>query len=54
MSKGLEGFVDRYWSGDREIRRVLRDVGESARALLGPGVFGRLRQLLGRRGLDLP
>ena len=53
MGRGLEPFVDRYWSGDRDVRRALHDVSESARSLLGPGPFARLRQLLGRRGVEL-
>jgi uncharacterized membrane protein YkvA (DUF1232 family) len=53
MGRGLEPFVDRYWSGDREVRAVLREVADSARALLGGGVLGRLRQLLAGRGVAL-
>jgi uncharacterized membrane protein YkvA (DUF1232 family) len=53
MSDGLEPFVDRYWSGDRRVRQVLRDVSDSARSLLGGGLYGRLQRLLRQRGVEL-
>ncbi|HVS14420.1 MAG TPA: DUF1232 domain-containing protein [Thermoanaerobaculia bacterium] len=53
MDERLEPWVDRYWSGDRRVRQVLRDVSDSARALLGGGVFGRLQRLLRQRGVEL-
>ncbi len=49
----LEPHARKHWSGPEDIRVVLRDVTESAQALLGQNLYGRLRSLLSRRGINI-
>lgn len=49
----LEPWARKYWSGTQSLRRVLRDVLQSAHGLLGTDLHGRLRKALARRGVDL-
>lgn len=50
----LEERARRHWSGDEELRVVLADVVRSARALLGGGLWERVRASLERRGVRVP
>lgn len=50
----LEPYARRYWSGEQELREVLRDIAHSASSLLGGRVHRRLERALARRGLELP
>lgn len=49
----LEPWAQKYWSGSRKLRTVLRDVLQSAHGLLGTDLHGRLRKALAKRGVDL-
>ena len=49
----LEPYAEKYWSGPRKLRTVLRDVLEASHSLVGHDVSGRLRNLLAKRGIDL-
>lgn len=49
----LEPWAKKYWSGSQNLRKVLRDVLQSAHGLLGTDLHGRLRKALARRGVDL-
>ncbi|MEM8962174.1 MAG: DUF1232 domain-containing protein [Acidobacteriota bacterium] len=52
----LEPITERYWSGSAQLRSVLGDVLDTAHALVGKSVFGRLIGLLEKRGIkvDIP
>jgi uncharacterized membrane protein YkvA (DUF1232 family) len=49
----LEPYARKHWSGPEDIRVVLKDITESAQALLGQNLYGRLRGLLSRRGINI-
>lgn len=49
----LEPYARKHWSGPDDIRVVLQDITESAQALLGQNLYGRLRGLLSRRGISI-
>jgi len=53
LGDGLEPFAARYWSGDRKLREVLRDVAASASVLLGRDLYARLRGALAKRGIEV-
>ena len=53
FGKDLEPFAEKYWSGPKSVRTVLRDVLGAAESLLGHDLYGRLRQTLSKRGVDL-
>jgi uncharacterized membrane protein YkvA (DUF1232 family) len=50
----LETRARHHWSGDAELRAVLRDIALSARALLGGGLYERVRTSLQLRGINVP
>lgn len=49
----LEPYAEKYWSGPKKIRTVLRDLLDASHSLVGYDVHGRLRKLLAKRGVDL-
>ncbi|HEX2224277.1 MAG TPA: DUF1232 domain-containing protein [Thermoanaerobaculia bacterium] len=49
----LEPYARKHWSGPDDVRVVLQDITESAQALLGHNLYGRLRGLLSRRGINI-
>jgi uncharacterized membrane protein YkvA (DUF1232 family) len=49
----LEPYARKHWSGDEDLRVVLKDVTETAHKLLGHKLYERLKRLLGRRGIEL-
>lgn len=49
----LEPYARKYWNGEEELRVVLHDVAQSAGALLGRDLYGRLVRALARRGVDV-
>ena len=53
LGGSLEPYAEKYWNGERELRLVLRDVSQSAGALLGRALYGRLRRALAKRGVEL-
>lgn len=53
LGPDLEPLAERYWSGSRRLRVVLRDVAEVAYNVLGENLYSRLRRLLARRGVKL-
>lgn len=53
LGDGLEPFAARYWSGDRKLREVLRDIAASASVLLGRDLYARLRGALAKRGIEV-
>ena len=53
FGKELEPYAEKYWSGSRSVRSVLRDILGTAQSLLGHDVYDRLRSVLKKRGVDL-
>jgi uncharacterized membrane protein YkvA (DUF1232 family) len=53
FSGELEPYARRHWSGSEDLRVVLRDITETAHALLGENLYARLKRVLGRRGIEL-
>jgi len=49
----LEPYARKHWSGSEDLRVVLRDVSESAHSLLGHKLYGRVKNLLRRRGIKV-
>lgn len=49
----LEPYARKHWSGPEDLRVVLKDITETARALLGQNLYDRLRRLLSRRGIKV-
>lgn len=49
----LAPWAEKHWSGSRRLREVLADVSRAADALLGEGLYRRLRGLLARRGIRI-
>ncbi|MFY9825167.1 MAG: DUF1232 domain-containing protein [Thermoanaerobaculia bacterium] len=49
----LEPYARKHWSGKEDLRVVIRDISETAQALLGQNLYDRLRRLLSRRGVKL-
>ena len=49
----LEPHARKHWSGSEDLRVVIRDISETAQSLLGQNLYGRLRKLLSRRGIDV-
>ena len=53
LGPDLEPMAERYWSGSRRLRVVLRDVADVAYNVLGENLYSRLQRLLARRGVRL-
>lgn len=53
LSPELEDRARRYWSGSEDLRRTLSDVVRTADSLLGEDLFGRLKAVLRRRGVEI-
>lgn len=49
----LEPYARKHWSGSEDLRAVLRDVSESAHALLGHNLYERVKKLLRRKGVEV-
>ncbi|HZF08685.1 MAG TPA: DUF1232 domain-containing protein [Thermoanaerobaculia bacterium] len=49
----LEPYARKHWSGDEDLRIVLRDITQTAHKLLGHKLYERLKLLLGRRGIEI-
>lgn len=49
----LEPWAEKYWSGSQSLRKVMRDVLQTAHGLLGADLHAKLRGALARRGLEL-
>ncbi len=49
----LESHAEKYWSGSESLRTVLGDVLGSAHSLLGSSLYGRVRGLLEKKGVEL-
>ncbi|MEO8503109.1 MAG: DUF1232 domain-containing protein [Acidobacteriota bacterium] len=49
----LEKYTRVHWSGTHELDKVLERINSSADALLGRGLYDRLRALLARHGIKL-
>jgi len=50
----LEPYAQKHWSGSHELKKVVNDLTQTAHVLLGENLYGRLKRLLARRGVDLP
>lgn len=48
----LEPYARKHWSGSEDLRVVLQDVSETAQSLLGQNLYGRLKGLMSRRGIE--
>ncbi len=53
FGKELEPYAEKYWSGSQPLRTVLGDVLPAADSLLGTSLYGRLKALLARRGIEI-
>ncbi|HEY0783644.1 MAG TPA: hypothetical protein VGE98_14385, partial [Thermoanaerobaculia bacterium] len=53
FSGELEPYARKHWNGSEDLRVVLADITQTAHALLGENLYGRLRRLLLRRGVEL-
>lgn len=49
----LEPFAAKHWSGSGSVRQVAGDVLGAADSLVGHDLYGRIRQFLSRRGIEL-
>jgi uncharacterized membrane protein YkvA (DUF1232 family) len=49
----LEPYARKHWSGPDDLRVVLRDISGTAQSLLGQNLYGRLRGLMSRRGIEV-
>lgn len=49
----LERHALKHWSGSQDLHSVLQNLTAAGRGLLGEGLYGRLRRLLSRRGVNL-
>lgn len=49
----LEPYARKHWSGPEDLRVVLRDISGTAQSLLGQNLYGRLRGLMSRRGIEV-
>jgi uncharacterized membrane protein YkvA (DUF1232 family) len=49
----LEPYARKHWNGPKDLHEVMRNVGDTAHALLGQNLYDRLRRLLARRGIHL-
>lgn len=49
----LEPYARKHWNGPEDLRVVLRDLTDTAQALLGTNVYERLKRVLSRRGVPL-
>jgi uncharacterized membrane protein YkvA (DUF1232 family) len=47
----LEPYARKHWSGPEDIRVVLKDITESAQALLGQNLYDRVRRVMSHRGI---
>jgi uncharacterized membrane protein YkvA (DUF1232 family) len=50
----LEPFARRHWNGPKDLHEVLRDINDTAEALLGHALYGRLQRLLARHNAGAP
>lgn len=53
FGKELETCAEKYWSGTDSLRTVLGDVLGSAHSLLGTSLYGRVRAVLEKKGVEL-
>jgi len=49
----LEPYARKHWSGSEDLRVVLRDISETAHSLLGENLYGRVKKVLHRRGIEV-
>ncbi len=53
FGKELEPYAEKYWSGSQPLRAVLGDMLVSADRLLGNNLYGRVRALLAKKGIEI-
>ncbi|HYG61559.1 MAG TPA: DUF1232 domain-containing protein [Thermoanaerobaculia bacterium] len=53
FSGDLEPYARKHWSGPDDLRVVLQDVTTTAQSLLGQNLYGKLRGLMSRRGIQV-
>ena len=53
FSGELEPYARKHWSGPEELRVVLADITGAAQGLLGGNLYGRLRKVLAKRGVEI-
>lgn len=49
----LERFTDRHWSGSDKLRGVLADLSTTAESLVGKNVYGKITDLLRKKGIEV-
>ena len=49
----LEPYARKHWSGSEDLRVVLQDISETAHSLLGENLYGRVKKVLHRRGIEV-
>lgn len=53
FTEDLEPYLQKHWSGPRELRVVLQDISGVGQSLLGENLYARLKGLLARRGVEV-
>lgn len=53
FGKDLEPYTAKHWSGSQSIRKVLEDVLGAADSLVGHNIYGRLQDVLAKRGFEM-
>jgi uncharacterized membrane protein YkvA (DUF1232 family) len=49
----LEPYARRHWNGPKDLAEVVRDINDTAEALIGKTLHGRLKRLLARHGVEM-
>jgi uncharacterized membrane protein YkvA (DUF1232 family) len=49
----LEPYARKHWSGAEDLRVVMQDISTTAQSLLGKNLYGRLRGVMSRRGIQV-
>ncbi|MCP3959654.1 MAG: DUF1232 domain-containing protein [bacterium] len=53
FGKDLEPYAERYWNGSQKLRVVMGDVLAAGDTLLGNNLYGRLKTLMAKRGIEI-
>lgn len=53
FSGELEPYARKHWSGSEDLRVVLHDMTATSQSLLGANLYGRVKSLLARRGVEI-
>ena len=53
FGKDLEPHAEKYWNGSQKLRTVMGDILTAGESLLGTSLYGRLKALLAKRGVQI-